>query len=136
MTTKEKRSRAMMAVKSTHTTPEMTVRRLAHALGYRYRLHVAELPGKPDLVFPRLRKIIDVRGCFWHLHGCQRCRIPSSRRSYWQAKLARNAERDQKTLRQLRRIGWQVLVIWECQTHPKRLMALQKRIEKFLSGND
>lgn len=110
----------------------MTVRRLAHALGYRFRLHVADLPGKPDLVFPRLRKIIDVRGCFWHLHDCRRCRIPSSRRTYWLAKLARNASRDKETTKALRRAGWKVLVVWECETG--RADSLRWKIERFLGG--
>src|SRR5437879_2181572 len=90
----EERSRIMAAVKSKDTTPEMIVRRLVHSLGYRYRLHDASLPGTPDLVFPRRRKIIIVNGCLWHYHACPRCRIPSARRSYWIAKLRRNAARD------------------------------------------
>jgi DNA mismatch endonuclease (patch repair protein) len=90
------------------------------------------LPGRPDLVFPRLRKIIDVRGCFWHLHGCPRCRVPSSRRSYWLPKLQRNADRDKATVRKLRRAGWQVLVVWECQT--AGLEALERKIARFLIG--
>jgi DNA mismatch endonuclease, patch repair protein len=109
------RSRIMAAVKSKDTAPEMAVRRLVHAMGYRYRLNVRSLPGSPDLVFPRLRKIINVNGCFWHLHRCARCRLPASRRRYWTTKLQRNAARDQRTRQQLRRGGWQVLVIWECQ---------------------
>ncbi len=128
---KAERSRVMAAVKSVHTTPELVVRRLAHGLGYRFRLHVADLPGKPDLVFPRLGKIIDVRGCFWHLHGCKRCRIPSSRRSYWLAKLQRNACRDKETLKQWRKAGWRVLVVWECETQPGRLAALGRKIARF-----
>ena len=88
--TKSERSRIMAAVKSKDTTPELVVRRLVHSMGYRYRLHVRSLPGIPDMVFPRLRKVININGCFWHLHGCSRCRIPSSRRRYWVAKLQRN----------------------------------------------
>ena len=131
--TKSERSRVMAAVKSKHTTPEMIVRRLAHGLGFRFRLHVSSLPGNPDLVFPRLGKIIDVRGCFWHLHGCERCRIPISRRSYWVAKLQRNASRDKKMVRRLRRAGWRVLVVWECQTRPKCVAKLKRRIDGFLA---
>ena len=124
------RQACMAAVKSKHTTPEMVVRRLAHSLGFRFRLHVADLPGKPDLVFPRLRKVIDVRGCFWHLHGCRRCRIPSSRRAYWLAKLTRNACRDKESVKALRRDGWKVLVVWECETG--RADLLRRKIERFL----
>ena len=131
--TKSERSRIMAAVKSKDTAPEWTVRRLVHALGYRYRLPVGALPGAPDLVFPRLRKIVNVHGCFWHLHGCPRCRIPSSRRSYWVAKLERNAERDKRTLRQLRRQGWRVLVVWECQTSAAGLERLRARLRAFLA---
>jgi DNA mismatch endonuclease, patch repair protein len=127
------RSRIMAAVKSKDTTPEMIVRRLVHSLGYRYRLHVRTLPGTPDLVFPRLRKIINVNGCFWHLHGCPRCRVPSSRREYWLKKLQRNAARDKLTQQKLRRDGWKVLVIWECQTRAPN-KKLQKKIVTFLKS--
>ena len=122
----------MAAVKSRGTTPELLVRKLVHSLGYRYRLHVRSLPGTPDLVFPRLRKIINVNGCFWHMHDCGRCRIPSSRRSYWIAKLRRNAARDKRTERELRRAGWRVMVIWECQIGPSREGRLRARIVRIL----
>ncbi|MDI6451155.1 very short patch repair endonuclease [Anaerobaca lacustris] len=102
-------------IRSEDTTSELFVRRLVHSLGYRYRLHVRSLPGTPDLVFPRLRKVINVNGCFWHMHGCPRCRVPSSRRDYWIGKMQRNAARDKRTRRQLQRDGWGVMVIWECQ---------------------
>jgi DNA mismatch endonuclease, patch repair protein len=129
---KRERSRIMAAVKSKNTGPELFVRRLVHSLGYRYRLHVRGLPGTPDLVFPRLRKIINVNGCFWHMHSCKRCRVPSSRRGYWIAKLRRNAERDLRTRRALRREGWQALVVWECQTCPTNISRLRAKILKFL----
>jgi DNA mismatch endonuclease, patch repair protein len=124
----------MAAVKSRDTTPELAVRRLVHSMGYRYRLHVRSLAGTPDLVFPRLRKIINVNGCFWHLHGCRRCRVPSSRRGYWTAKLQRNAARDKRTVRQLRRGGWRVLVLWECQIGAARQAGLRARIVRFLGS--
>jgi DNA mismatch endonuclease, patch repair protein len=126
------RSRIMAAVKSKDTTPELLVRRLVHSLGYRYRLHVRALPGTPDLVFPRLRKIINVNGCFWHLHRCPKCRVPSSRRRYWNAKLKRNAARDRWTVRQLRRAGWCVMVLWECQISPAKQKELRTSIVRFL----
>jgi DNA mismatch endonuclease, patch repair protein len=132
--TKAERSRIMAAIKSRDTTPELTVRRLVHSLGYRYRLHVRSLPGTPDLVFPRLRKVINVNGCFWHLHRCAHCRVPSSRRSYWIAKLERNAARDVRTVRELRRSGWQVMVIWECQIGAAKQARLRARIVKFLKS--
>ena len=130
--TEAERSRIMAAVKSRDTTPELWVRRLVHSLGFRYRLHVRALPGTPDLVFPRLRKVINVNGCFWHMHRCPRCRVPSSRRDYWIAKMQRNAARDKRTRRQLRRSGWGVMVVWECQISPSRLERLRARIMAFL----
>jgi len=126
----------MAAVKSKDTTPELHIRRLVHSLGYRYRLHVRSLPGTPDLVFPRLRKIIDVNGCFWHMHGCGRCRIPSSRRDYWVAKIGRNAARDKRTRRALRKLGWELLVIWECQIRASREDWLRRRIIAFLDKDE
>lgn len=132
---KRERSRIMTAVKSKDTTPELLVRRLVHSLGYRYRLHVHSLPGTPDLVFPRLRKIINVNGCFWHMHSCARCRVPSSRRAYWIAKMERNAARDKRTQRKLRRAGWGVMVIWECQISRSCENQLRRRIVAFLNKN-
>jgi DNA mismatch endonuclease (patch repair protein) len=131
---KIERSRIMAAVKSRDTTPEMLVRRLVHRMGFRYRLHMRALPGAPDLVFPSLRKVINVHDCFWHLHGCPRCRVPSSRRRYWVAKLEGNAARDKKVRRALRRAGWRVLVVWECQTRPSDHARLEARIARFLAA--
>jgi DNA mismatch endonuclease (patch repair protein) len=130
--TKAERSRIMAAVKSKDTTPEMVVRRLVHSLGYRYRLHVRSLPGTPDLVFPRLQKIVNVSGCFWHMHDCGRCRLPASRRSYWLAKLTRNRERDRTTRLALRRMRWSVLTVWECQT--RDIGRLTVTLQRFLNG--
>jgi DNA mismatch endonuclease (patch repair protein) len=112
---------------------ENIVRRLAHALGYRFRLHVRSLPGAPDLVFPRLRKVIFVHGCFWHRHTCGRCRIPATRRRYWLAKIDRNAARDRRVQRALRQLGWGVMVVWECQTKAANRARLRSRLQSFLS---
>jgi DNA mismatch endonuclease (patch repair protein) len=122
----------MRSIKGRDTSPEMVVRRLVHAMGFRYRLHVAELPGKPDLVFVRLKRIIDVRGCFWHQHiGCGDGHIPKSRAEYWVPKLARNKERDAVNMHALRRLGFRVLVLWECEVRdPKRLAA---KLRRFLT---
>lgn len=115
--TPEQRSAVMASIRSRDTKPEMLVRRVAHALGYRFRLHSRSVPGSPDLVFARLRAVVFVHGCFWHRHTCATGRkVPKSRLEYWGPKLARNAARDKRTLRTLRRDGWRVLVIWECQT--------------------
>ena len=114
----ERRSEIMSRIRSKGTKPELTVRRMLHAMGYRYRLHVAELPGKPDLVFPGKRKVIEVRGCFWHQHEDSRCGIarrPKSNREYWLPKLERNTVRDAKHEEELRALGWGVLVVWECE---------------------
>lgn len=115
--TVEQRSRTMARVKGKGTSPEMKVRRLAHSMGCRYRLHRRDLPGNPDLVFARLRKIIFVHGCFWHGHeGCKAAKKPASNTGYWLPKLERNKARDKDSLERLTEAGWQVLVIWECQT--------------------
>lgn len=130
----ESRSRVMRAVKSRDTAPEIAVRRIAHALGFRFRLHRQDLPGCPDLVFPRLRKIILVHGCFWHGHSCPRgARAPKSNQAYWTAKIARNHARDRRNLRQLRALGWKVLVIWECATRDS--VRLEAKIARFLRGS-
>ncbi len=129
---KSVRSRIMAAVKANDTAPEMIVRRMVHAMGNRYRLHVRDLPGTPDMVFPRLRKVIFIHGCFWHLHKCPRSRIPASNRCYWIAKLQRNSQRDKLVRRTLRRDGWRALVVWECQTAPNRLNRLRNRLARFL----
>src|SRR5579863_5915913 len=102
----------MRRIRSTDTSPELIVRRLVHGMGYRYRLHVASLPGKPDLVFVGRKKIIEVRGCFWHQHtGCIDSHIPKSRVRYWGPKLGRNKSRDAANLRRLRLQGWRVLIL-------------------------
>lgn len=131
--TKAERSRIMAAVKSRDTGPEMTVRRLVHGLGFRYRLHDQGLAGHPDLVFPSRRKIIFVHGCFWHRHRCEAGQsMPASRVDYWQAKFERNRSRDVRVRRQLARDDWRVLVIWECQT--RNLDRLRKKLKTFLGS--
>jgi DNA mismatch endonuclease (patch repair protein) len=133
--TPAERSRVMRAVKSANTTPELIVRRLVHALGYRFRLHRRDLPGQPDLVLPRLGKVIQVHGCFWHRHHCEAGRsTPATRLDYWTAKFERNVQRDRRNLRELRRLGWSVLVIWECQTRAAKRAALESRIARFLEA--
>lgn len=112
----ETRSRIMAQVKSKGMKPEMKVRHLLHGLGYRYRLQRADLPGKPDLVFPSRRKIVFINGCFWHNHpDCPRVRIPASNRNYWVSKLQRNQARDERNIGLLKERGWSVMTVWECQ---------------------
>lgn len=130
--TSEQRSQAMRAVKGKDTAPEMIVRRMVHGMGYRYRLHRKNLPGKPDLVFGPKMKVIFVHGCFWHGHTCKRGnRMPKDNRDYWQQKLARNKDRDLEHLTALTIQGWQTLVIWECEL--KALDCLRPKIRYFLS---
>ena len=127
------RSALMARVRDKNSKPELIVRRATHALGYRFRLHRRNLPGTPDLVFPRLRKAIFVHGCFWHRHrGCSRTTTPKTRAEYWQRKFAANVERDARKKRQLRALGWSVLVVWECKTADPD--TLKKRLSTFLSG--
>ena len=110
------RSAHMRRIRKTGTKPEMRVRRAAHRLGYRFQLHRDDLPGTPDLVFPRLKKVVQVHGCFWHQHpGCRLARQPKSRLDYWLPKFERNRSRDVETMAALMALGWSVLVIWECQ---------------------
>ena len=108
----------MARVRNKDTKPELVVRRAVHAAGFRYRLHVKELPGAPDLVFPRYRLAVFVHGCFWHWHGCPRSRMPATNTGYWQNKINRNVERDQQHVAELRRRGWTTEVIWECELVP------------------
>lgn len=126
------RSRIMRAVKSRDTRPELLVRRLVRELGYRYRVCDRALPGVPDIVLSRLKTLIFVSGCFWHMHDCGRCRIPKSRAEYWTRKLARNRSRDLAVRRRLRRLGWSVLTVWECQLgDPGRLRGrLRSQLER------
>ncbi|MBP5509723.1 MAG: DNA mismatch endonuclease Vsr [Kiritimatiellae bacterium] len=129
--TKEQRHRCMAHNKSKDTGPEMAVRRLLFALGFRYRLHAKELPGKPDIVFRKQRKVIFVHGCFWHGHNCTTAgRVPKANGAFWRKKFARNKERDAKTLRLLWETGWEVLVVWECET--KDTDHLRNRLLDFL----
>ena len=129
--TSPERSRTMRAVKSRDTSPEKAVRRMAHSLGYRYRLHCKNLPGNPDLVFSGRRKVIFVHGCFWHQHeGCSRSRMPKSNQSYWLPKLARNVERDARVQAELAGMEWNTLIIWECELGNPEM--LKERLWWFL----
>jgi len=130
--TPEARSAHMRRIRKTDTTPERVVRRLVHGLGFRFRLHRHDLPGTPDLVLPRLHKVILVHGCFWHQHeGCRLARLPKSRPEYWLPKLRRNQERDVAARAGLKRLGWAALEVWECET--RNATALKGRLAAFLS---
>jgi DNA mismatch endonuclease (patch repair protein) len=124
----------MRNIRAKNTVPELTVRRLVHGLGFRYRLHLVKLPGKPDLVFSHLKKIVEVRGCFWHQHkGCVDSHVPKSRLDYWIPKLAKNMQRDKINERKLRKDGWEVLTIWECDL--RDMEYLRTRIIGFLNNH-
>ncbi|MDR6099828.1 DNA mismatch endonuclease (patch repair protein) [Agrobacterium larrymoorei] len=130
----------MSRIRSTDTKPEMIVRRLLHSLGYRYRLHRKDLPGKPDITFVSRRKIIEVRGCYWHAHlrydpSCWEARSEAkSNRAYWRPKMDRNVERDQRNLALLNEAGWAVLIVWECEL--RDLDTVRERIVAFLGASN
>jgi DNA mismatch endonuclease (patch repair protein) len=131
--TPDERSVRMSRVRGRNTKPELIVRGLVHGLGYRYRLHRKELPGRPDLVFPGRRAVIFVHGCFWHRHpkpACKLARLPKSRREFWEEKLSRNRERDIAVERRLNESGWRVLTIWECEL--RDLPLVETRVRGFL----
>jgi DNA mismatch endonuclease (patch repair protein) len=124
----------MARIRKTNTKPELAVRRLAHSLGYRFRLHRKNLPGTPDLVFPRHRKVVFVHGCFWHRHDCKLSgAVPSTRRSYWEPKPRRNVERDQTAQTELSELGWRVMVLWECEIK-NSTDAVVQRLNDFLGA--
>lgn len=128
-----KRRAIMSRIQGKDTEPELFVRKLLHGLGYRFRLHRSDLPGKPDIVLPRLRKLIFVHGCFWHAHrGCRRASIPTTNVRFWATKLKKNSERDHRITSELTKRGWRVLVVWQCELRrPERLRA---RLTRFLEA--
>lgn len=130
--TRARRSAMMAGIRGRNTRPEMAVRRTAHSLGYRYRLHRRDLPGTPDLVFPRLRKVLFVHGCFWHRHaGCRLSYDPKSNQEFWRRKFAANVARDQLARRNLEETGWKVETVWECEI--RGATDLAERVERYLA---
>ncbi len=130
-----KRSEIMSRIRGRGTKPEIIVRRIAHGLGFRFRLHRKDLPGRPDMVFPGHRAVIMVHGCFWHRHpGCKHASTPKTRESFWKNKLEDNVARDRQNETALRELGWRVMVIWECETKDREAVA--DRIESFLRQDD
>ncbi len=125
------RSRNMASIRSKNTKPEMAVRSIVHRLGYRYRLHAADLPGKPDIVFRVRRKVIFVHGCFWHRHGrCRYASTPKTRSTFWREKFCANVERDRRSQREIKKLGWAILIVWQCELkNPKKLT---ERLNEFL----
>lgn len=125
-----RRSWLMSRIKGRDTTPELIVRRMLHAEGYRFRLHRKDLPGKPDIVFPSRKKIVFVHGCFWHGHRCNKGRLPKSNEGFWKAKVDANRTRDRRHIKDLAAAGWKSLVIWQCEL--REPLAARKRIVDFL----
>ncbi|MCY4172933.1 MAG: DNA mismatch endonuclease Vsr [Cyanobacteria bacterium MAG CAR3_bin_5] len=130
----KRRSELMAGIKSRNTAPELAVRRIAHRMGLRFRLHRKDLPGRPDLVFPKHRLVVFVHGCFWHRHeGCRRASMPKSRTDFWMTKLAANVARDRRQEAALQALGWRVLVIWGCETGDRR--AVERRLAALTRSN-
>jgi DNA mismatch endonuclease, patch repair protein len=128
--TTSQRSDIMSRIGVKNTKPELAVRRILHGMGYRFRLHRKDLPGKPDIVLPCYETAIMVHGCFWHGHSCKRGRKPASNTDFWNEKLARNKKRDRLKAKELRKLGWKVLVVWECET--KDMQSLAERLDSWL----
>lgn len=125
----------MSRVRGKGSVAEMRLRRLIHGMGYRYRLHVGTLPGRPDMVFPSRRAVIFMHGCFWHRHrDCRLARMPKSRVAFWRAKLEGNRRRDEDVAGRLKALGWRVLVVWECQMQGGDLNEVSNRVRRFLAG--
>lgn len=126
----------MSRIRSRDTKPEMIVRRFLHGRGFRFRLHVRTLPGRPDLVLPKYRAVVFVEGCFWHGHACQKGRVPGTNAAFWQSKVEANIARDARNRRALRRAGWKVLRVWECQlaTRKARNASLERLASEIYAG--
>ncbi len=130
----EQRSRNMSAIKSKNTKPEIAVRKILHSMGYRFRLHRKDLPGSPDIVLPKYKTVIFVHGCFWHRHeNCKYASTPKTRKEFWESKFKANVKRDKENQEKIKNIGWQSVVIWECQL--KNLDQLLIKLEKIQSSN-
>ena len=134
----KQRSEIMAKVHSTNTTPEIRVRKLLHNMGFRYRLHLRDLPGNPDIVLPKYKTVIFIHGCFWH--GCPTCRRarirPVANADYWENKLNRTLERDKSNVAALERMGWRVMIIWECETKVKHVIELREAISRTLDPSN
>lgn len=127
---KETRSALMARIRGRNTRPEVWLRRMLFAMGYRFHLHAADLPGRPDVVFTKRKAVIFMHGCFWHGHSCPAGRIPKTRREFWERKLAANRERDARQMRLLEGAGWRVMVVWECEL--RKPEGLPERLASFL----
>ncbi len=130
---KQKRSQIMSKISGKNTKPEITIRKIAHSLGYRFRLHKKDLPGKPDIVFPRYKKVIFVNGCFWHGHkNCTRSKLPTTNKKFWKEKIEGNKKKDICNYRNLKKLDWDYLIIWQCEIKVGNRNKLENKIQKFL----
>ena len=130
---RKKRSWIMARISGSNTKPEIIVRKILYGMGYRYRINVRKLPGTPDIVLSKHKKVIFVHGCFWHGHqSCRKKALPKSNKAFWVQKITKNRERDQRTTRQLKRLGWRTLTIWEC--HTKDLEKVKNTLERFMES--
>ncbi|MGB6973812.1 MAG: very short patch repair endonuclease [Terracidiphilus sp.] len=127
------RSALMSSIRSKNTKPELIIRSALHAMGYRFRLHMRQLPGSPDIVLPKHKTVIQVKGCFWHGHSCRAGLLPNTNRDYWVPKLARNRDRDRLSERKLRRLGWSVFSMWECDIKRSTFAQIQSRLRVILN---
>jgi DNA mismatch endonuclease (patch repair protein) len=127
--TTDQRRRIMQAVGARHTGPELLIRRLLHGLGYRFRLHRKDLPGRPDVVFSAKHKVVLIHGCFWHGHGCAKGKLPKSREEYWRPKIEANIARDARVVAELNGLGWRALTIWQCEL---KLEQTEHKLREFL----
>nr|WP_255529258.1 very short patch repair endonuclease [Luteimonas sp. MC1572] len=133
--TPEERSERMSRIRSRDTSPELLVRRFLHAAGFRYRLHVRDLPGRPDIVLPKYKAVVLVNGCFWHAHHCQKGRVPGTRSEFWANKFQKNRKRDRANRRLLREAGWSVITLWECSLSKRRVdKELDRLAQKILAA--
>jgi DNA mismatch endonuclease (patch repair protein) len=131
----EKRSEIMSHIKSKDSKPEIYIRKLVFSMGYRYRLHRKDLPGKPDIVFPMYRKVIFVNGCFWHGHSdCKKATLPMSNKDFWNKKIFKNKERDRNNYKKLSSLNWKYLIIWQCEIKKKNEDTLKNKIKDFLEN--
>ena len=131
---KQKRSKNMTSIKSKNTGPELVIRKLLHSKGYRFKIHDKKLPGKPDIVMPKRKVVVNVHGCYWHYHGCSRSNIPKTQTGYWVDKLENNKRRDFQNKRKLKKLGWRVIDVWECTLKKKNLEKTFNKLERLIAA--